>query len=444
MLVYVTLHRHADSAPGQLYALVLPLHGEWLEVSVQPSKVDAAGYGVFPAPRGLLNWSTLDMPVLLPYLGLETVVQDAHSLKVLLRILRGEFECTTVGELKATTGLTYMADGLYVLPTSSLSPKQRLRAQLLGAETQVLQVADGRMGSGGDQQRVSGGGRSLACYVLRSEAQAVLNLDRGRGHLFELLLAHSRGEHTDRHLATHVAHVWRKEEGYVLVNAHPAFAEAVSLTGIVNEPAEREAASMKMLVGYARMLDDDDPLLLRRGLKQPAGAASAWLEAMLPPAGGGPEKTSERMVLYCTTRTHYVSSCELTVDYGIGYSRNYHSGKHRGRGRQLAVPEERIGEHERRTARWPHLPGWFNPHAQPLCRPAFEKTDGELRLCADLPEVVAARRAAFGTPPRLRAEIDAEAARGKRSSEEGSGGVQGLLPFQTTKSKKQRSLLFAK
>ena len=52
----------------------------------------------------------------------------------------------------------------------------------------------------------------------------------------QLLKAHARHHHADRHLATHIAHVWREEEGYVLINAHPAFEELLSLTGIINEP----------------------------------------------------------------------------------------------------------------------------------------------------------------------------------------------------------------
>ena len=68
---------------------------------------------------------------------------------------------------------------------------------------------------------------------------------------------------------------------------------------------------MKMVVGYAKILEADDPLLLGRGLTQHARAASVWRECMLPPVRKGhgsgwddalDPRLSERMVMYTTTR----------------------------------------------------------------------------------------------------------------------------------------------
>ena len=167
---------------------------------------------------------------------------------------------------------------------------------------------------------------------------------------------------------------------------------------------------MKMLVGYARFLPPSDARLRALRLTQPKGAAAAWAQSVVNP-GGEPcavDSPSERMVLYCTTRSSYPPSAELSVDYGIGYTRTYHSGKHRGRAPKWRVPiADGPSEGDLRAARWPHLPGWFNPHAQPPRRPAFALTPRGPRVCADASDAVAARREALGTPPRLRAEAAA-------------------------------------
>lgn len=80
------------------------------------------------------------------------------------------------------------------------------------------------------------GGDASVCYLLSKDVRELLQLTGTRAHLWELLKAHSNHHHVDRHLATHIAHVWREEEGYILINAHPAFEELLSVTGIINEP----------------------------------------------------------------------------------------------------------------------------------------------------------------------------------------------------------------
>jgi hypothetical protein len=95
VVAYVTVHPTLDRADAgtRIYALVLPCASsdEWEDVLVRNSNVSGAGFGVFPSTAGGLNWSDLRHPVLLPYLGMESVVTDHHSLKLLVCVLRGEF-----------------------------------------------------------------------------------------------------------------------------------------------------------------------------------------------------------------------------------------------------------------------------------------------------------------------------------------------------------------
>jgi len=37
------------------------------------------------------------------------------------------------------------------------------------------------------------------------------------------------------------------QEGYVLINAHPGFAESVSVTGMINEPPAAQMPTTKMI-----------------------------------------------------------------------------------------------------------------------------------------------------------------------------------------------------
>ena len=160
-----------------------------------------------------------------------------------------------------------------------------------------------------------------------------------------------------------------------------------------------------------------------RGLTQPAHAAEAWRAGILPPVGrrgaasaaaapaaeGDVNPLSEKMVVYMTTRRkrrrgsraarlacagrgltgarlgwypqtraprlitsvsssflfrRYSLDEELTVDYGASYSRNYPSGKHRASGGAplYAIPRDSVGAAALRAARFPSLPGWWNPH----------------------------------------------------------------------------------
>jgi hypothetical protein len=435
MLIYVTMQPHLDSKPGStVYALVLPYRGKWEEVEALPSPLE--GFGVFPRDTKRVDWSNLTEPLLLcalppppppyrhcphapperrgtfprrPYLGAETVVQDAHLLKLLITVLKGDFSIVIAGDLPNFRTQNYVRDGLCAVATTS---KKLSTAEPLSAETELLQVASPDASNafqGGMQELRSG--ESSACYLLSREVQQALNLVGKHEHLWRLLLAHDRHHHADRHLATHVAHVMRQEEGYVLVNGHPGFEDVLAMTGIVNEPTADERPNVKMIQGYARFLPNNDPLLAARGLAQPAHAAEAWSAGILPPvgrrgaaaadAGGAP--LSEKMVVYMTTRKAYSHEAELTVDYGASYSRNYSSCKHPVQRPLYDVPRDAVSAEVMRTARFPTLPGWWNPQLQPTERPAFQLVKGRggtvVECVDDLPWLVKARKRALGLLP---------------------------------------------
>ena len=223
---YVTLAPSLDapSPSTRVHALLLPnAADEWPELTIAYSPLDG-GFGLKPGrrPKSAINWAALTTPVLMPYLGAETVTKDAHAQRQLLEVLKGNFERLTLRQLSAASGGgKFVADGLFAVPAAPSS-----RAPALADSTSLLQV-----------NSADGG----ACYLLAEDAKQALHLHGSRSHLFELLCAHAKGEHADRNLATHVAMIWRKEEGYVLINAHPADPSHLSDTlGFTNQWARSE------------------------------------------------------------------------------------------------------------------------------------------------------------------------------------------------------------
>jgi hypothetical protein len=403
VVAYVTVHPTLDRADAgtRIYALVLPCASsdEWEDVLVRNSNVSGAGFGVFPSTAGGLNWSDLRHPVLLPYLGMESVVTDHHSLKLLVCVLRGEFLRLTTGELMAASNdEPFVADGIFAVPLRSVPTAKQGRTPLV-ASVELLQVVNPEAANrcrGGVQDIATG--TSSVCYLLAADVRKALGLHGAHSHLFDLLCAHARHEHPDRHLATHCATLHRKEEGYVLINGHPGFLDAVAMTAMINEPAAKASACLKMITGYTRLLADDHPLMVHAGLGQPPGAREAWEATVLPPEGGeAPPGYSERMVLYASTRKAYGLQQELTVDYGKSYMRNYASGLHRPSCKELTpAPPERLSAAQLLRPNFPQLPGWFNPHRQPTQRPAFRIGADGVRVCEDDPSLVRARLGALG------------------------------------------------
>ena len=67
---------------SQVYKLILPsaLDSTWAEVDEQGAPI--SGFGVFPQATSLVDWSSMRTPLLLPYLGVETVVHNQPSLNM--------------------------------------------------------------------------------------------------------------------------------------------------------------------------------------------------------------------------------------------------------------------------------------------------------------------------------------------------------------------------
>ena len=78
----------------RLHALVLPSaldEADWAEVQKKRSAF-AGGCRLFPRQQSNLDWADVgELPVLLPYLGKETVTKDRHSHLSLLEVLKGMY-----------------------------------------------------------------------------------------------------------------------------------------------------------------------------------------------------------------------------------------------------------------------------------------------------------------------------------------------------------------
>lgn len=459
-VVFVACWDQARSQERTVYMLALPRRDamtstwSWDELAVRESPLH--GLGVYPVQSSGLDWTDLRLPLLLPYLGAESVVEDSHLHKCLIAILHGEFSRLTVGELRERHGGVWVRNGLCAVRRAPTTAGARGAAEpALADDERLLQVS------------VADAGASV-CYLLEADARSLLHLQhaqpararaphggraaaaagggggegaggggapaRSHGHLFELLAAHERLQHCDRHLGTHLATI-RREEGWVIVNAHPALGDGLNIVGIINEPPPREKPTLKLVHRSVELLPDDSAELRRLGLRQPRCAEEVWRAAMLPHdvdaaaaadrahAAGEAHASSgfgwrhgERMVVYLAARRSYPLSDELTVDYGRSYKREYATGcrkphaafaQLRAAAGAAAAPAAREAAALLAAAaagreafapgcadEWPHsLRGWWNPSKQPVHRPAFEQgRDGWLRLLQDQPHLVQARR----------------------------------------------------
>ena len=81
--------------------------------------------------------------------------------------------------------------------------------QVLAGDTELLQVRFSQASTSKAGVRDVCGGD--VCYLVSQDVRELLHLTGPREHLWSLLRKHSQHQHTDRHLATHVAHVWREE-----------------------------------------------------------------------------------------------------------------------------------------------------------------------------------------------------------------------------------------
>ena len=140
VFAFVRLRASATSHASRIHALLLPDADDaskWMELSVRPSKIH--GLGVFPAHTTALDWcDTQSIPVLLPCIGLESVVSDAHSLKCCIAVLKGDFEEIRLQNVLELGGAQqWVADGIFAIPNHA---SQRKASVALPPETRLLQV----------------------------------------------------------------------------------------------------------------------------------------------------------------------------------------------------------------------------------------------------------------------------------------------------------------
>ena len=121
-----------------------------------------------------------------PYLGVEYVTHDQHLLKLLLQVLRGEFELLSVKELCQASSQSYVQDGLCAVVRDA-SATGAAAKPLLAADTELLQVAhsDSQSQCKAGVRQVCGGDASV-CYLLCSDVRELLQLTGARSHLWEV------------------------------------------------------------------------------------------------------------------------------------------------------------------------------------------------------------------------------------------------------------------
>ena len=122
-ICYVLLHSKPSLKQRQsrVCALMLAdLDGKWPELEVREDT--HGGYGVHPAKSNrasrVLNWKDLAVPVLLPYIGKETVVKHKSTLETLMKVLKGDFMIVTIAEVQQRHGVApeYVANGVFAVP----------------------------------------------------------------------------------------------------------------------------------------------------------------------------------------------------------------------------------------------------------------------------------------------------------------------------------------
>ena len=402
-LAYVALEEPAKENIGlkakrRLVRLMFPTrnkngardpHSKWVWPDLSVKKSGIQGFGLFTNDGGDVDWKNLHhhSPIVMPYLGYETEVESAALAKVFRYILSGSFELVPAGTARTQHGHVWVQDGVYVnlIREDNYEPSEDMplvdvnSVDLIQVSLQYDNVSEG------DEEVV---------YLLVEDVKRLLHLP---SHIFELLAGHSKGQHADRHMCTHVIGFKRRTE-HLLVNAHPIFRNTAFIMGNVNEPLHKKQ-NLDIIHSTFCLLDNRDPLLQRSGLRQPEGIRDQYklfLEDY-------PE-LAEKSGFFMTRSRSYEIGEELTVDYGNGYHRSYSVWGRDAGETSYYIPddiyEDGIWECADRGspwAKWPaNTPGWFNVKAQPSNRPAFEEVfephSYHIRLLPDLQPIVAARQ----------------------------------------------------
>lgn len=391
--------------PARLVKLIIPRltttakKWAWDEVKTAQSQID--GFGVYPKPSQSLNWLNLQrIPVMLPYLGQECETDSAFASRLFVSVLFGNFVVMKLADVAKPDEAAWYLNGVclvcateddFIQEPNNYNKAMTPLAKFLHANAatyrsdcgnpEVLQIYTKTTRTVNEPTTVNVGDNSVA-YVLKRDVMSLLRIPE---HLFQVLEMHHHHHHTDRHLATHLLKFCRSQKSHILSNAHHCFQNPAFIMGCVNEP-QSKAPNFKIAIGRVKVLHNQDPLMLKHGVKQCAKALKHWNEfvAEFPDA----MKTNP---YYLSTQNSYLYHQEITVSYGSAYIREYNCGTINGT--PDSIPKDVFTEAVKKKARWPdRVPGWFNPDMQPINRPAFQMTKGAIDVVPDLPDIVQHRQ----------------------------------------------------
>ena len=204
----------------------------WDEVSVARSAVDPDGFGLVVREGGAVDWSRLDRPVLLPFVGRATEVEDSLSARALNCILHGAFDVVPFSALPCGSGCRFVLNGIF-LESVAAGESCHLKTAALPPDTQVVQVPlCDRTEGGGGVVSIERKDRAVV-YLLQAHAAVLLHIPP---HIFAVLQCHTDHHHADRSFATHVLEYRRHAASVMIVNAHPVYGCAAYAAGAINEP----------------------------------------------------------------------------------------------------------------------------------------------------------------------------------------------------------------
>jgi hypothetical protein len=257
-----------------VHAMLLPKADDesgWGEIAVTPSTLH--GVGVFPSGAQHTVWDNVhSVPVALPYFGHESVCEDRLSHRCLVNVLKGNFETLVVHDQQRLHNREYVADELFAVPKNG----EMADAKSLPADTPLLQIED-EPGVRPSAQVDTARTRDLPRWLAAAAQLSWVRAAHGRYYLLAdrvsdmLQVTFEPGKSA----ATHLAEVYHKEEGYVLVNGHPKFANPLAVGACINEPPPDVRNNMRIVNEYAELVEAGDPELRLLSVVQSAAALAA-------------------------------------------------------------------------------------------------------------------------------------------------------------------------
>ncbi|EOD33722.1 hypothetical protein EMIHUDRAFT_122849, partial [Emiliania huxleyi CCMP1516] len=318
---------------------------DWDEVSVARSAVDPDGFGLVVREGGAVDWSRLDRPVLLPFVGRATEVEDSLSARALNCILHGAFDVVPFSALPCGSGCRFVLNGIF-LESVAAGESCHLKTAALPPETQVVQVPlCDRTEGGGGVVSIERKDRAVV-YLLQAHAAVLLHIPP---HIFAVLQCHTDHHHADRSFATHVLEYRRHAASVMIVNAHPVYGCAAYAAGAINEPTPHAPPTFEVR-----------QLALTLAPEQDGEALQHWRAF----AAAFPD------VLDSGNAPFFV-----TAQYNTHYLRTYDSWGYIGTPSAVRLPPDTFARDDALAAApWPKCAaGWWNPFAQPLGRAVFER-----------------------------------------------------------------------